>query len=144
MLARARAKFPTVRVEQIGLQEMQYQGSFDGVVCMDAMENIPPEDWPPVLTNFRRALKPQGHLYFTVEIADEHELEVVYAEGKRMGLPLVRGEFIATQTLEWALEGDYHYYPRLEQVREWLRQTSFNLLEEGEADEYHHFVTRAH
>src|SRR5262245_51781673 len=46
MLARAKAKFPGVQFEKVGLQEMAYQDAFDGAICMDAMENVCPEDWP--------------------------------------------------------------------------------------------------
>jgi len=49
MLERAKAKFSTVQFEKIGLQEMSYREVFDGAICMDAMENVPPEDWPLVL-----------------------------------------------------------------------------------------------
>jgi hypothetical protein len=31
-------------------------------MCVDAMENVFPEDWPQVLANLRRALRPGGHL----------------------------------------------------------------------------------
>src|SRR5574338_316324 len=34
MLARARAKFPEIQFEQLGLQEMAYQEVFDGAICM--------------------------------------------------------------------------------------------------------------
>ena len=40
-------------------------------MTIDAMENVTPEDWPPVLANLRRAVRPGGHLYLTVEEADE-------------------------------------------------------------------------
>src|SRR5574341_1651621 len=43
MLACAKAKFPNVQFEKIGLQEMAYQGVFDGAICVDAMENVCPE-----------------------------------------------------------------------------------------------------
>ena len=78
MLARAKDKFPAVRFEKVGLQEMAYQQVFDGAICMDAMENLPPEDWPLVLSNFHQALKPHGYLYFTaetIENADESEIK---------------------------------------------------------------------
>ena len=29
------------------------EGEFDGVLCVDAMEFVPPEEWPPVLERFR-------------------------------------------------------------------------------------------
>jgi cyclopropane fatty-acyl-phospholipid synthase-like methyltransferase len=134
MLSRAKAKFPTVQVEQVGLQEMTYREAFDGVICVDAMEHVFPEDWPLVLGNFYRALKPQGYLYFTVEIADESEIEKAFIRGQQLGLPVVYGEGVD--------EDVYHYYPSLQQVREWMQQTELDLTEEGEGDGYHHFVIR--
>jgi len=38
-------------------------GQVRRVLCVDAMELIPPEDWPPVLERFRRALRPGSWLY---------------------------------------------------------------------------------
>jgi len=61
-------------------------------MCVDAMVNVIPEDWPLVLANLRRALRPGGHLYLTVELLDEQELERVFAEATASGLPVVRGE----------------------------------------------------
>ena len=40
------------------LQELPYRGAFDGVLCVDAMEFVPPEDWPVVLECVRRARSP--------------------------------------------------------------------------------------
>jgi cyclopropane fatty-acyl-phospholipid synthase-like methyltransferase len=135
MLARVRAKFPTVHTEKMGLQEMNYSSSFEGAICMDALEHVCPEDWPLIFHNFHRALKPHAYLYFTVEIAAEDDLEKAFRQGQDMGLPIVFGE--------WPDNDDvYHYYPSMSQVREWLQQTSFELLEEGEGDGYQHFVTR--
>jgi hypothetical protein len=37
---------------------------------------------------------------------------------------------------EYAHEGYYHYYPELEQVRLWLGQASFSVIEEGEGNGY--------
>jgi 2-polyprenyl-3-methyl-5-hydroxy-6-metoxy-1,4-benzoquinol methylase len=106
MLARAQARFPTVQVEKIGLQEIRYHEVFEGIICMDALEHVCPEDWPLVLSNFHRALKPQGYYYFTVEVANEKEIEDAFLRGKRLGLPLVAGE--------WPEQSDvYHYYPSL-------------------------------
>jgi cyclopropane fatty-acyl-phospholipid synthase-like methyltransferase len=134
MLSRASEKFPLVQLAKIGLQEMSYIAAFDGAICMDAMEHIFPEDWPIVLSNFQRALKPQGYLYFTVEIADEKEIEEAFIRGQQAGIPVVYGE--------WADQEVYHYYPPLEKVREWIQQASFDLIEEGEGDGYHHFLVR--
>src|SRR4030095_968012 len=73
MLERAKAKFPTVQFEKSGLQEMAYREVFDGAICMDAMENVPPEDWTLVLRNFHRALRQQGYFYFTAETIENEE-----------------------------------------------------------------------
>lgn len=71
MLNKAASKFPDVEVRKIGLQEMDYTNAFDGIICIDAMENVFPEDWKLVLNNFHRALKNGGVLYFTVEVIDQ-------------------------------------------------------------------------
>jgi SAM-dependent methyltransferase len=73
MLARARARFPAVPLERVGLQELDFEAEFDAVMCIDAMENVPPEDWPTVVGNLRRALRPGGHLYLTVEEVDDQD-----------------------------------------------------------------------
>ena len=56
MLSVARAKHPDVPTQKVGLQEMD----FDAAFCVDAMENVFPEDWAPVLSNLRRAVRPGG------------------------------------------------------------------------------------
>jgi len=136
MLARVKEKFPNVRVEKIGLQEMDYQQAFEGVICMDAMEHVFPENWQRVLGNFQRALKPQGYLYFTVEIIDKAEIEQAFSRGQQLGLPVVYGELPEEDEV-------YHYYPPMGQVRAWSRLAGFALIEEGEGDGYHHFVWRS-
>jgi SAM-dependent methyltransferase len=134
MLAQAKAKFPEVPTEKLGLQEMAFKGTFDAIICVDAMENVFPEDWPRVLANFQQALKSDGYLYFTVELADPQELEKVNAEAKQAGLPVVEGE--------WVRDGGYHYYPALEQVRKWVQASRLTLLKQTEGDEYAHFLVR--
>jgi SAM-dependent methyltransferase len=135
MLDRARERFPEVQFENIGLQEMSYQQVFEGAICMDAaLENICPEDLTPVLHNFYVALKQNGCLYFTVEIADETEVKAAFEEAQKLGLPVVHGE--------WVNDEVYHYYPSLEQVREWVRGAGLTILGEGEGDGYHHFLMR--
>jgi|WetSurMetagenome_2_1015567.scaffolds.fasta_scaffold631991_2 ubiquinone/menaquinone biosynthesis C-methylase UbiE len=133
MLDQARIKFPSTHLEKIGLQEMAYQNVFDGAICMDAMEHVCPEDWQPILHNFYRALKPSGYFYFTVEIADENDVKLAFQQGQAFGYPMIPGEWINT--------GVYHYYPSMSQVRDWLEQAGFQILEEGEGDGYHHFIT---
>src|SRR5262245_44203870 len=134
MLNRAHAKFPDVPIEKLGLQEMRFVEAFGGAICMDAMEFVFPEDWPLVLKNFHRALKPQGHLYFTVELIDEAELRASMDAARAKGLPIVEGEL--------AHEEGYHYYPTIQQVRAWTTAAHFTILEEAVGDDYHHFLTR--
>jgi ubiquinone/menaquinone biosynthesis C-methylase UbiE len=134
MLERAKEKFPQVQFENVGMQEMTFENAFDGAICVDAMEHICPEDWTVVLKNFQRALKQGGYLYFTVEMQEDAEVRAAFEEAQRSGLPIVYGEWINTDV--------YHFYPSLEQVREWIQQAGFSILEEGEGDMYHHFLMR--
>jgi 2-polyprenyl-3-methyl-5-hydroxy-6-metoxy-1,4-benzoquinol methylase len=132
MLLQAKAKHPDVGVMKLDMQEMTYQETFDGAICMDAMEFVFPEDWPLVLCNLQKAIKPNCPLYFTVEIADEADVDIAFKKGKELGLPVEYGE--------WAHEGGYHYYPRIDQVKEWISRTGFQLFEEAFGDEYQHFL----
>lgn len=144
MLARAQAKFPDVPIEKVGLQELDYREAFDGAICIDALEMVSPEDWPLVLGNLHRAIKPKGYFYFTVEIAAEQEIARAFAEGQQAGLPVVYGEWAQEGGYHavWAQEGFYHYYPPIEQVKEWLLRAQFDLVEDAVEDEYHHFLVR--
>ena len=134
MLSRAQAKYPNVPTEKLRLQEMGYTARFDSAICMDAMENVPPEDWLLVLNNLYRAIKPQAYLYFTVEVADENDVEQAFTAGQALGLPVVYGE--------WADQEGYHYYPRLEQVKEWARLAGFHLVDEVFGDLYQHYLVQ--
>ena len=134
MLAQATAKFPHVRTEKKGLHEIDAIAAFDGIICVDALEFIAPEDWPHVLSRFQRALTSGGHLYITVELCDPAERMEAYQEGLKQGLPVVEGEYAHT--------GSYHYYPPLEQVRLWLSQAAFTVLDEAEGDYYQHLLAR--
>lgn len=78
--------------ERVGLQEITYVSEFSAATCVDAMENVCPEDWPLVLGNLASALKKDGHLYLTVEVIAEDELEEAYRKAREMGLPVVFGE----------------------------------------------------
>ena len=134
MLNRAQAKFPTVPVRHVGLQELSEQHAFDAIICVDALENIAPEDRPTILHNFQRALKPNGLLYFTVELADPVETQAAFDKGRAMGFPVVYGE--------WAQEGGYHYYPSIPQVKRWIEEAQFVILDAAVGDDYHHFIVR--
>jgi cyclopropane fatty-acyl-phospholipid synthase-like methyltransferase len=138
MLANAGSKFPAVSFEQVGLQEMTYRARFDGAICMDAMENVPPEDWPQVLANFHRALKPHGLLYFTaetIENADENEIRAAFEKDRQAGLPVVFGERLDEEV--------YHYHPSNRQVSEWTQQAGFEILKEANGELwYYHILLR--
>ncbi len=156
MLARAREHFPQTRYEKMGLQEIAFREAFDGVICMDAMEHISPEDYPGILRNFQEALKPGGMLYFTMERADSGELEEAYQRARAKGLPVVLGEVVdevdaayaqvkaSDQPVQGALADSavYHFYPSLQQAHEWIDQAGLAIEEEGVGSGYHHFVAR--
>jgi ubiquinone/menaquinone biosynthesis C-methylase UbiE len=134
MLDRAKAKFPQIPAQKLGLQEISDENTFDAIICMDALELVPPEEWSPILGNFHRALKAGGLLYFTVELAQPEATQAAFEAGQAKGLPVVYGE--------WGHEAGYHYYPAIDQVRRWISEAQFTILEEAIGDDYHHFITR--
>jgi len=134
MLRRAHAKFPAIPIGKGGLQEIADEAVYAGVICIDALENVFPEDWPRVLGNVHRALTPGGHLYATVELASDDEVAAAYRAGQALGLPVVAGE--------WAHEGGYHYYPSRGQVECWLDGARFSILAETDGDGYWHILAR--
>lgn len=141
MLAQARARGLAESLEQAGLQELSVDGRFDGAMTIDAMENVPPEDWPTVLSNLHRAVRPGGHLYLTVEEVGEAQIAAAYADAQRRGLPAVPGE---------VTEGDvagYHYYPGRAQVMAWLAAEGLTVADEDVDQQdgwaYRHLIVRA-
>jgi SAM-dependent methyltransferase len=138
MLDKAKLKFPDVQYEKIGLQEMAYRDAFDGAICVDAMENVCPEDWFPVLKSFHQALKQQGLLYFTaetVENTDEFEIKEAYEKAQQAALPIVYGERIE--------DGVYHFHPTNQQVKEWAQQAGFEIIIESNGEIwYYHILLR--
>ena len=140
MLAQARARGIAFSLEQVGLLDLSYVHEFDAVMTIDAMENVPPEDWPAVLANLHRAVRPGGWLYMTVEEADEAEIEKAFEAISARGLPAVRGEVV---------EGDvagYHYYPGRDRVLGWFDAERLTIVDEGFKQEdgwgYRHFLLR--
>ena len=100
------------------------KSEFDAAMTVDAMENVFPEDWPAVLANLRRAVRPGGHLYLTVEEVPETDLDEAFADLSARGLPVVRGEVI---------EGDvagYHFYPGRDQVARWLEAEGLAIVDQ--------------
>ncbi|HSL77884.1 MAG TPA: class I SAM-dependent methyltransferase [Candidatus Limnocylindrales bacterium] len=140
MLEQARRRGLAERVARLGLQELAFDAEFDGAMTVDAMENVSPEDWPVVLRNLRRAVRPGAHLYMTAEEIDDGEIEAAWAANREHGLPAVRGEVI---------EGDvagYHYYPRRERVGEWLAAEGLTIVDQATDQEdgwaYWHLLLR--
>ena len=127
MLAEAQRRGIAIDLQHVGLQELSFVERFDAVMTIDAMENVAPEDWPDVLANLQRALRPGGHLYLTVEEDHDADLAATHEDLLARGLPAVPGEVI---------NGDvagYHYYPSREQVTEWIARAGLTLID----DEYH-------
>ena len=140
MLAQAAARGIAFSLEHTALQDLEYAHEFDAVMTVDAMENVPPEDWPPVLANLHRAVRPGGYLYLTVEEQDQRGIEQAFESLSARGLPAVRGEII-----EGGAAG-YHYYPGRDRAIGWLRQEGLEIIDEGFKQEegwgYRHFLLR--
>src|SRR4051812_12438033 len=124
MLAKAHEKHPDVVVDKRGLRDLAYDGEFDAAMCVDAMEYVFPEDWPVVLANLRRAVRPGGLVYLTIEQISPAEIATVYEEAKADGLPVVHGENIRRG-------GGYHYYPTSHRVSVWLKDAGLQVVDEG-------------
>jgi SAM-dependent methyltransferase len=140
MLEQARARGIAVSLERLSLQDLAYRQRFEAVLTIDAMENVPPEEWPLVLSNLHRAVRPGGLLYMTVEEVDQSMIDAAFDALSHAGLPAVRGEVI---------EGDvagYHYYPGRDQVLAWFAAEGLEVAEEGFTQEdgwgYRHFLLR--
>lgn len=137
MLAKARAKHPDVALERRGLQELEFDRDFDAAMCVDAMEYVFPEDWPLVLSNLGRAVRPGGLIYLTVEMIRPAEIATAYEEARAEGLPVVHGENIRRG-------GGYHYYPTLDRVYGWLEGERLAVVDESISQAanyaYHHLL----
>jgi SAM-dependent methyltransferase len=141
MLAVARGRDLAESVQEVGLQELTFKSAFDGSLTIDAMENVPPEDWPVVLANLHRAVRPGSHLYVTVEEAEDVDIDAALADAQARGLPAVRGEVIEGDT------AGYHYYPGRERVMGWLAAEGLQVVDEAfdqqEGWGYRHLLLRA-
>jgi ubiquinone/menaquinone biosynthesis C-methylase UbiE len=124
MLAQARARQIALRLEHLGLQELTFDAEFDGAMTIDAMENVPPEDWPVVLANLHRAIRPGGHVYLTLEVMHDTAIDAAFADATTKGLPVVRGEVIEGDT------AGYHFYPPPESVSAWLDAEGLDVVAE--------------
>ncbi len=141
MLAQARERDLAVSLERCRLQDLSRTAEFDAAVTIDALENVPPEDWPVVLANLRRAVRPGGVLYMTTEEVDQKHIDAAFESLSARGLPAVHGEIV-----EGNVAG-YHYYPGRERVLGWLAAAGLDVIDEGYSAEttwgYRHFLLRA-
>ena len=137
MLKNAQNKFPDIVVKKMKLQDIDFLNTFDAVICVDAMENIFPEDWPIIVKKFANAVKNNGFVYFTVELLEQDELQRNYEVSILDGIPVVLGEHIDKGGL-----GGYHYYPELQKVRDWIHSAELKIIEEREQEVYHHFLVK--
>jgi SAM-dependent methyltransferase len=132
MLARAQAKHPEVATRVLALQELtqatDLAGVADGLLCVDALENVGPEDWPVVLAGIRAVLRPGAPAYLTVELPEGPLPEPTDPRQ----LP---GELFAG--------GGYHYYPQRDRVLGWLAGAGLALVDQAEADGYRHLLVRS-
>jgi cyclopropane fatty-acyl-phospholipid synthase-like methyltransferase len=140
MLAQARARAIAERLEHASLQQLSEDEAFDAAITVDAMENVSPEDWPLVLSNLRRAVRPGSPLYLTVEEIDDEEIDAAFEAARRAGWPAVRGEVVEGDT------AGYHYYPGRERVLEWLAAAPLTIEDETVSQHdgwaYRHFLLR--
>jgi cyclopropane fatty-acyl-phospholipid synthase-like methyltransferase len=133
MLDVAASKHPEVTTRRVALQDLALAelDDYDALLCIDAMENVGPEDWPVVVTGLRGTLRPGGAAYVTVELPDADDPDRPDATDA----PLVPGEVISG--------GAYHYYPSVHDVSVLLVEGGFRVDEELEGDGYVHLLLTA-
>lgn len=135
MLAVAARKHPEVPVGLVAMADLRYEGIFDAVICVDALENVGPEDWPGTLSRLVAAARPGAPLYLTVELPEaEDVLRAAYESAVAAGHPVVPGEdFDGT---------GYHFYPHDRQLAGWLAAAGVVIVATEDADQYRHLLIR--
>jgi len=140
MLARARARGIAFSLQRTPLQDLPYAARFDAVLTIEAMQHIPPEDWPGVLADLGRAVRPGGLVYLTVQELGQHHIQRAFESLRARGLPAVRGELAEEDT------PGYHYFPGRDQAVGWFGQQGLAIAAEGfrQGNDWghHHFLLR--
>jgi len=134
MLDVAARKHPDVTTHRAALQDLVASelAGFDAVLCIDALENVGPEDWPRVVAGLRSALTEGGAAYVTVELPDDSDDP---EQQDDTDAPLVAGEVLTG--------GAYHYYPDTDDAEAMLRAGGFRVDDRTEGDGYAHFLLTA-
>jgi hypothetical protein len=109
------------------------------VLTIEAMQHSPPEDWPGVLANLRRAVRTGGLVYLTVQELNQHHVQRPWRAFAR-GLPAVRGELAEEDT------PGYHYFSDRDQAVDWFGKRGLAIADEGFRREtgwgHRHFLLR--
>lgn len=136
MLANLRQKFPDAELYQAPLEQIStlfsWANCYDGILCVDTMENVPPEDWPIILAAFSEILRPKSPLYINLEIPGQEDK----AASLKPPPPLVPGEVIWPDSTY----GGYHYFPEPNQAHHWLQAAGFSLVRSQDGDGMHHML----
>jgi SAM-dependent methyltransferase len=125
MLAQADAKGLAAWTRVGSLEELPFDGEFDGAMAIDGLENVTPEAWPGVARNLARAIRPGGHLYVTLEEIDEAAIDAAFEQGSAAGWPLIRGEVIEGDT------AGYHHYPGRDRALGWFEAAGLRFVDEA-------------
>jgi SAM-dependent methyltransferase len=134
MIDVAGRKHPDVLTHRLALQDLAASDltGFDAVLCVDALENVGPEDWPGVVAGLRGALAPGGTAYLTVELPDDNDQP---EEPGRADARLVEGEVLVDEA--------YHFYPAVSDATAMLRAGGFRVDAQTEGDGYAHLLLTA-
>jgi SAM-dependent methyltransferase len=140
MLAQAAQKAPDVSTRCLALQELDDHEAFDGVLCIDGLEYIGPEEWPPVVRRLREAARPGAPVYLTVELFDIDDpeargmtLDEALATARARGEPVVAGEDLTE-------DGGYHFFPGPKQALAWVARAALAVDETYIGDSYLHVL----
>jgi SAM-dependent methyltransferase len=126
MLAQAHRKHPEVPVRLLALQDLaELPDRFDGLLCVDALEYVAPEDWPAVTAGLSKVLADGAPAYVTVELP-----------GGPLPPPADPRQ-VPGEVLE---DGGYRYYPPRTLVQDWLTAAGFAITDQADADQYWHLL----